>query len=207
MTDREKIGDGITARYREKREMVPADEGLRLWAEHLSHSPWERHQEQIEAARAHLIELLEDCPKVSEDLAAHNDWRATYMRERQDLAWYLAEIDAHAKLAEDCRENGNTDWAMHHAMMIAEAFTEMRFKQIWEPNALRGQKVGEGLAAAAKQTNLRHSDLREKRFARLRELLDRMNLESAIAACEAEGLGRADAIKRQWNRHKENRDS
>ena len=62
--------------------------------------------------------------------------------------------DAHAVLAEVCREKGNTDWAMHHAMMIAEAFTELRFKVLWEAPALHGKKRLDSLAEGRDSANM-----------------------------------------------------
>lgn len=74
-------------------------------------------------------------------------------------------------------------------------------------DAQRGKKVGEGLKDAAAITNARHSLPRERRFARLRELLPSMKLEPAAYQCESEGLGKAGAIIKQWNRHKKKRDT
>lgn len=69
-------------------------------------------------------------------------------------------------------------------------------------DAERGKKVAEGQRTAADQTNALYKPMRETRFARLSELTKKMSLESAAALCEREGLGKAGAIVRQWNRWK-----
>lgn len=83
-----------------------------------------------------------------------------------------------------------------------EALEKKRF----EPHAIRGLKVSRGLNAAANQSNLQHRELRNSRFQRMAMLVPEIGVDSASAQCEAEGLGKWETIKRQWNRHK-NRDS
>lgn len=74
-----------------------------------------------------------------------------------------------------------------------------------EALALTGRPVKRGQKEAAAKTNQRHEQMWERRCERLKELLlTGINLESAAACCEAEGLGTAGAIVRQWNRRKEN---
>lgn len=78
------------------------------------------------------------------------------------------------------------------------------------PDALRGEKVAGGSESAAHATNARHVPMRERRFARMRELVPKVGVDKAAAQCAVEGLGSFDAIKRQWNRHrpdKEKRDT
>lgn len=76
-----------------------------------------------------------------------------------------------------------------------------------EALALTGRPVKQGQKEAARQTNARHAKLRERRFARMRELVPPMKVENAARHCEAEGLGSWQAIERQWNRWQEKSDT
>jgi hypothetical protein len=72
-----------------------------------------------------------------------------------------------------------------------------------ESLAVKGKENTLHLKDAAAKTNANHSPLRARRFTLIEELLaDGSNLESACFVCEIEGLGKAGAIKRQWNRFK-----
>ncbi|WP_271077904.1 hypothetical protein [Aurantiacibacter sp. MUD61] len=69
-------------------------------------------------------------------------------------------------------------------------------------DAQRGKKIADAAKEAALLTNATHEPLRERRFARLKELRPKLGLQGAAAQCEREGMGKADAIVRQWNRHR-----
>jgi hypothetical protein len=72
-----------------------------------------------------------------------------------------------------------------------------------ESLAVKGKENSLHLKDAAAKTNAIHSPLRTRRFARIKEILaDNGILENACFVCEVEGLGKAGAIKRQWNRFK-----
>lgn len=93
-------------------------------------------------------------------------------------------------------------------MLIGETWAEAKFFVNHAKAAISGEKVAGGQRNSAHATNIRHVELRERRFARIRELIPTLGaVENAARQCEAEGLGRWDAIVRQWNRHKENPDT
>lgn len=75
-------------------------------------------------------------------------------------------------------------------------------KEKRESLALTGKPVKRGQKDAAERTNKQHAPMRERRFARMRALIPSLGVEGAAHQCEAEGLGRWDAIRRQWDRHK-----
>jgi hypothetical protein len=79
---------------------------------------------------------------------------------------------------------------------------EALIKKPIEHDAIRGQKVFAGLKRAADQVSQTHSPLRKARLELMTKLVGDLSVDSAAAACEAEGLGNWQAIKRQWNRHK-----
>jgi hypothetical protein len=109
------------------------------------------------------------------------------------------------KFIEATKNAINSDDADRAARFAAEAGTEwMRawMKWGWEPDAIRGTKVAGGEHNAALRTNERHVLLRERRFARMRELAPSIGVDKAAAQCEIEALGNHDAIKKQWNRQR-----
>jgi hypothetical protein len=101
---------------------------------------------------------------------------------------------------EEHLKEGRTAWAMRLAAEIAEALALLRIKHAWEPDALRGRAVGNGLKDAAAITNARHAPLRERRFARMSELVPEVGVENAARICEAEELGGWQGIVKQWGR-------
>lgn len=99
------------------------------------------------------------------------------------------------------RDHDTADMAAATAFNAGVAWAMAKMKWEWEPSAITGEAVRSGQKAAGAETNKRHVPLREKRFARMRELVPERGVDSAAAACAAEGLGTPDAIKKQWNRH------
>lgn len=101
----------------------------------------------------------------------------------------------------------DADRAARFAFRAGTEWARAAMKWAWEDDAFRGEKVAGGERNAAHQTNARHAPPREKRFARMRELVPRMGPDKAAACCEVEGLGTRVAIKRQWNRWQKKRDT
>jgi hypothetical protein len=181
-------GDGITERTIEQalsdtpEEMLAA---MRDWKRALD-DPLLPLRSRIEAARD-----------------AYAVWRAENPDSERgdetipDLLWLVSVLagpmEAHLKA-------GRTEWAMRLAGEIAEALALLRIKYAWEPDALRGRAVGNGLKDAAAITNARHAPLRERRFARMSELVPKVGVENAARICEAEELGGWQGIVKQWGR-------
>lgn len=83
---------------------------------------------------------------------------------------------------------------IHHGALI---------KKPWESHALRGRKTYQAAKKAARQTGARHEYLRESRFARMTELIQRgLSVSNAASICAREGLGSAGAIRAQWYRRR-----
>lgn len=99
---------------------------------------------------------------------------------------------------------GNAAEAARNAFDAGMNYELMRLKFTFEKDAERGAKVLGGSQNSARERNREHAMLREKRFSRLRELTAQggMNLASAAAQCEVEGLGRQASILQQWHRAK-----
>ncbi|SMQ74275.1 hypothetical protein SAMN06297468_2507 [Altererythrobacter xiamenensis] len=134
------------------------------------------------------------------------------MAEQSVSEKYVAlanECEKRAKAAEklsmncDLRESERRDKAEE-----AKALWQLRGDYIetgMRLDAARGKKVAAAQKEAAALTNAKHGSMRERRFARIGQLLPKMSLQSAAAQCEREQLGSAEAIVRQWNRHKQKR--
>lgn len=97
-------------------------------------------------------------------------------------------------------DRGGMDQARVHLAHADHALTSMNY--LHDKDRTRGVGIVQAGRDGAAMTNAQHSALRERRFARLRELLPELNLQTAAAICESEGMGSADAIIKQWNRHK-----
>ena len=124
------------------------------------------------------------------------------------LVWFAREIQFDLQLADRFTEDNDADKAARFAFAAASRWATMVMKFSWEVDALRGEKVAGGARNSAHQTNSRHRDLRQRRFERMRHhMATGLGVENAANACEAEGLGNAGAIKRQWDRHREKRDT
>lgn len=79
-------------------------------------------------------------------------------------------------------------------------WAEYKYRMKFEANALRGRKVLNGARVAAEAVNDQHSEIRERRLARMAELVPIIGADKAAAQCELDGLGNWQAIKRQWHR-------
>lgn len=139
-------------------------------------------------------EALRTCEKILENANAE----AAPIDSPEDFAQVIAKHLAYAK---NEIQAGDADRAARFAFIAGMEWARATMKWGWEPDALRGEKVAGGEHNAALRTNERHVPLRARRFARMRELVPQIGVDSAAAQCEAEGLGNRDAIKRQWNRH------
>lgn len=92
-------------------------------------------------------------------------------------------------------------------MLIGETWAEAKFVINHSSATISGEKVAGGRRNSAHATNVRHHDLRQKRFARMKDLVPSLGVENAARQCEAEGLGGWQAIRRQWDRFKKNPDT
>ncbi|WP_136683122.1 hypothetical protein [Falsirhodobacter xinxiangensis] len=165
----------------------------------------------LSAAAEDQCKKLAALPEVTEGSAQMS--RVHHATEAAELLRFIPAVLA--AVMND--ENGTPDelgnaLQEHIATVALYAFTAGRHLQIalgkeHEPDAIRGEKVAGGLRNLAHSTNRRHEGPRERRFARLRELVPQIGLDKACATCETEGLGKHEAIKRQWNRHLQKRDT
>lgn len=101
---------------------------------------------------------------------------------------------------------GEADEAARFAWRAGFEFAYAMLKFQWERDSIRGTKVAGGAKNSAHKTNEKHKPKREARFAVMREFISSLGVEGAAHECEARGLGKAETIVRQWNRHK-NRDT
>jgi hypothetical protein len=120
-------------------------------------------------------------------------------REAADLYVIVLEVEAALQAADAAL-------VFAHALRLGAAANRFNSRRLHLKSVTRGVKVGKALRSAAATTNALHGDLRQARFAKMAELVPTMSVDSAAAQCETEGLGGREAIKRQWNRHKEKRD-
>jgi hypothetical protein len=116
-------------------------------------------------------------------------------------------------------EQGNTGSSLVAMMLTAAKEMGRLEERMWwragidaatgdrrEALALTGRKVKRGLKDGAAVRNKAHALAREARFARMAVLVPSLGVENAARQCEAEGLGGWQAIRRQWDRFKENPD-
>ena len=151
---------------------------------------------------AKVIELDGPCIVTKAKLAFGESWRS-YIGERASLhlckplsrLWYAANLQSLYYAHNDDLRFGYL-WAEYKLKMNIESFVNT------------GRKVIAGSEQAAESTNVKHSALREKRFQLMRQLVSEIGPEKAAIECELQGLGKAQAVKRQWNRFQEkNRDT
>lgn len=123
--------------------------------------------------------------------------------------WYAGKIGFECwHLLTWHRKHGPNEIALSQAMYLGRLLTEAEWRAAFKPSITRGRKEVSDSQKGADLRNSKHWAERQRRFVRLQELLiDGMLLETAVQQCEVEGLGKADAIKRQWNRAKEKRDT
>ena len=105
------------------------------------------------------------------------------------------------RVASDAIAENNAEDAARLAFQAGVQWGLAQMKWQWESDALRGEKVAKGLREAARQTNAAWVVQRERRFARMKQLVLNRRAENAARDCEAEGLGNWQGILRQWNRH------
>nr|WP_325252890.1 hypothetical protein [Amylibacter sp.] len=106
-------------------------------------------------------------------------------------------IGAIAQKIEDAAEAG-FEMGRSHQSLITKKFD--RF-------TLTGIKLDSSLKTAAQITNNRHKDLRQQRFEVMEQFVSKLGVQGAARICSKRGLGNAAAIKRQWDRWKEKRDT
>lgn len=97
---------------------------------------------------------------------------------------------------------GKADQAAAFAFSAGSLWATAKMKWAWEREALTGQKNLAGSSKAGEATSRQHGPMRERRFARMAELVQQMPVEKAARTCEAEGMGNWQGIKRQWDRWK-----
>lgn len=91
-------------------------------------------------------------------------------------------------------------YARYDDLLFGYLWSEYRLKMRAEKNASTGSKVIAGTKTAAEQTNAAHSSLRTARFRLMEQLVPALGTDKAAVECELQGLGSAQAVKRQWNR-------
>lgn len=107
------------------------------------------------------------------------------------------------KFVDMCLADGSAGLAARFAFEAGDLWRAARMKLKWENDALRGRKTYQAAKKAARQTGARHEYLRESRFARMTELIQRgLSVSNAASICAREGLGSAGAIRAQWYRRR-----
>lgn len=171
---------------------------------------------ESEAAMAEVEEILADPlarlrHRIAQASEAFTEWRAQNpdaSRGGETVPGLLLQVKFAGEDMERSLAEGDAQRAAAYAANAGELLALLWFKHNWQADSLRGRKVGRGLSEAAEKTSLAHRPLRERRLARMRELLaEGHKIENAARYCEAEGLGGWQAIQRQWNRWKEKPDT
>lgn len=176
-----------------------------------------RHRVNADRLRAVLATVgMEDRGEFVPDLARLRELGLGENSAQWIAAHWLAEYNTLLSGCQRLEGGSQTPNVLARVLMAAEEMGRLQERLWWragvdhesgekrEALALTGRPVKRGQKDAAAKTNRKHIAMRERRAERIRELLPSMNLESAAAHCEAEGLGKAGAIVRQWNRRKEN---
>lgn len=166
---------------------------------------WRDHRMRVEAI---LHELAGDAATLAEASEISQEGHAKAALDllteiRFESLLMMGEIDPTDDHPED------RDWLEELIASISvKAFEAGRHSQTAagkriEDFAVTGKKIKDGVRLSAELTNRQQEAVRKRRFARLKELIPEMGLEAAARQCESEELGDRDAIKRQWNRHRE----
>ncbi len=189
-------GDGITEREITHRTAETPAEALAAL-------------DETDSAIAAPLEPLRN--RIAAAALAYRNWRAENPnadRGRETVPDLLLQVQYAGEDMERALSGGDAERAAAIAAGAGELLALLWFKHNWQADSLRGRKVGRGLSEAAEKTSLAHRPLRERRLARMRELLaEGHKIENAARYCEAEGLGGWQAIRRQWNRWKEKPDT
>jgi len=135
-------------------------------------------------------------------------------------AHWLAEYNALKRGREWFEAGDQTPDNLSRMLMATEEMGRLQERMWWrsgvdpqtgaprEDLALAGRSNRKALKTAGEETAKKHESLRKKRFKRMAELIPvKKSVEKAARECEAEGLGGWQGIKKQWDRHKENRDT
>lgn len=133
-------------------------------------------------------------------LRDHPDWLQGRFAAQSPKA-YAQKILRWLTVAEKYERQGNIDQAMRYAFLVGLEWQEAAMKFRWQDDAQRGEKVAGGARNAAHATNAQHREPRERRFARMAELIPHHGVYGAARICEDEGFGKARTIHRQWYRH------
>lgn len=175
----ETVGDGITERKRKKASFqVPLTEADMAELCHaqdryneIVNRPWRFDADIIKAVRRDLAAAKLASPDNS---GGTND----AFIERVSVPWYLGEIDFEARVVELAIANGNPWEAVTSAIRIGDLLAELRIKELWGKDAIRGRKsVTDGKKGGDDQGRLadvraRHQQLREAYNARLERGID-----------------------------------
>lgn len=223
MAKHEKKGAGLTERLVSTPE-TPAEliAALKRWSDSLPAAlpgDWScdaRNRHNAERCRAILATVgLADDGKCGVDYTPLRERGLAENSAQWIAALWLAEYNALMRSRERFAAGDATPKNLARMLMAAEDMGRLQERLWWragvdpesgekrEALALTGRPVKRGQKDAAAKTNRIHVALRERRFARLAELMPALSLQSAAYQCESEGLGGAVAIVRQWNRHKE----
>lgn len=147
-----------------------------------------------------VLEERETPPR--EGSFARSEFYAADTAPKLSRQWFVAQLAAELFALSSAGDQGPDD-LFRRAVTIGGLLREIELRDRALDSAERGERVAGGARNSAQATNARHEPLRERRFARIEALMaEGLGIESAAAACEAEGLGTAAAIKRQWHRHR-----
>lgn len=113
--------------------------------------PWAGQKPLIDEARRRLSEIEAEAPSIMEDLDGFND----HFKPHESPGWYFQQIDACATIAEGAVAQGRPWEAVFRALQIGHHLAELEFKELWEFQALKGQKLidRQALANEARRTN------------------------------------------------------
>lgn len=142
------------------------------------------------------LRALRTCEKILADAADE-------FPLEDSAEWFARRIVGDINLAKRELEAGNADLAARFAFDAGMQWAKACMKWAWEADAMRGEKNARDTRHGADETSKLHAATRERRLARMHELVQRFSVTSAARQCETEGLGSQEAIRKQWGRWKE----
>lgn len=187
------VGSGITARTA-RVYAADAEEGQAALREAVQE--WLDKASELGAFGATVEDVKEACIAVVADGDAEQEEQDSpedFARSILDAMWH----------AFDRIEHGDADEAARMGFHVGRLWAEARIKWDWEDHALRGKKTIQSAQVGGEVARRQHDAEWGKRRARMSALVPKFGVKGAAEICAKEGLGNAEAIRKQWNRRRE----
>jgi hypothetical protein len=151
----ETVGEGTTKRVRKRLTITSGatsevlDEVLKLASESQT---WEYQRDGVAAWLEKAWPLFSACPsdgkRAHRCCGAHGKGEQCFgpnWREREDLEWYIGEVQRLLTITNEMVRVGNAKLAASYAVELGQILAEAKFKDRWEGDALAGRSRREGL--------------------------------------------------------------